>query len=219
MRVTGSFAIAIGAQSGANLVYDVKPLHDSCVAAPVQCADKTHDYVQDAVRRFPSANAGAAASQTLPSDRDAFMAALAAELAAMLPADKVEIDGMMLDVTRPGGHPIPFDQSGYFKLCGQSNFECAAPMRQSLARTAAWLTPLEPKRLRVSLHVMASCNIIASVGNTVTCHITPGHEPMAPIFRRRGDLLQAARRRHHGARDQCRPARPESRRGRRARSL
>ncbi len=184
VRVTGPFAVAIGAQSGANLVYDFKPLHDACVAAPAQCADKAHDYVQDTVRRFPSANAGTAPSQSLPSDRDAFMATLAAELAQMLPADKVEVDGMTLNVTRPGGHAIPFDQNGYYKLCGQSNFQCAAPMRQSLVRTAAWLTPLEPARLRVSLHVMASCNIIASVGNTVTCHITPGHEPMAPIFRR-----------------------------------
>ncbi len=183
VRVTGPFAVAIGPETGANLVYTFKPLHDDCIAAPAQCPQKTHDYVQDIVRRFPSANSGPPPADILPSDKPAFMERLAAELGRLLPGDTVEADGMTLNVTRPGGHAIAFDQRGYYKLCADASFNCRVPMLQSLARTAAWLAAPEPARLKSSLHIMASCTVIASVGNSVSCTVRPSPEPMAPIFR------------------------------------
>ena len=183
VRVTGAFAIAIGPEVGANLVYSFKPLHDACVAAPAQCPVKTHDYVQDIVRRFPSANSGPPAADILPSDKPGFMARAAAELGRLLPGDAVEADGMTLNVTRPGGHAIGFDQSGYYKLCAEASFNCRVPLVQSLTRTAAWLAVPQPARLRSSLHLMPGCTVLASGGLSDGCTAQPSHEPMALIFR------------------------------------
>ena len=183
VRVTGAFAIAIGPEVGANLVYAFKPLHDGCVADPAQCPRLTHDYIQDIVRRFPSANSGPPAGDILPSDKPAFMTRVAAELGRLLPGDAVEADGMMLNVTRPGGHAIGFDQSGYYRLCAEASFNCRVPLLQSLARTAAWLAAPEPARLRSALHAMPDCSVSASGELSRGCAAQPSREPMAPVFR------------------------------------
>ncbi len=146
-------------------------------------AAKTHDYVQDIVRRFPSANSGPPAGDILPSDKPAFMERVAAELGRLLPGDAVAADGMTHNVTRPGGHAIGFDQSGYYKLCDEANFNCRVPLLQSLTRTAAWLAVPQPVRLRSSLHIMPGCTASAAAEVSQGCTARPSSEPMAPIFR------------------------------------
>jgi hypothetical protein len=183
VRATGPFAIAIGPEVGANLVYTFKPLHDACVAAPAQCPRLTHDYIQDIVRRFPSANSGPPAGDILPSDKPAFMTRVAAELGRLLPGDTVEAAEMTLNVTRPGGHAIAFDQRGYYLLCAEANFNCRVPLLQSLARTAAWLATPDPARLRSALHAMPGCTVSASGELSQGCAAQPPNEPMAPVFR------------------------------------
>ena len=185
VRVTAPFSVAIGADAGANLVFTFKSLHDDCVRDPASCPGKTHDYVQDIVRKFPAANSAPPLANTVPSDKDGFMAWLVAEGGKLLPTGaKLDADGMTLNVTRPGGRAVPLDMRGYYQLCQQSNFVCADPMRQSIARASVWLSVADTARLRVSLHIMASCSVVASVGNSLSCTVRPSPEPMSSFFRR-----------------------------------
>ncbi|HEX4301481.1 MAG TPA: hypothetical protein VHZ78_01720 [Rhizomicrobium sp.] len=183
VRVLEPFSVAIGAQSGANLVYAFKPLHDACVQAPAQCADKVHDYVQGIVGRFPSAHDGPPPAELVPADKPGFMTWFAAELGHLLPADRIEVDGMSLDVTRPGGHVLSVDARVYYQTCSEANFICATALRQSLARTAAWLTLPVPAQLRVSLHVIPDCNRFSAADHLLSCKIMPSDAPMATFMR------------------------------------
>jgi hypothetical protein len=157
VRVTGPFSIAIGAPGGANLVFEFKTLHDDCMSAPAQCDLKTHETLQGIVSTFPSASSADDTGEAVPGGKAEFMAYVAAQLQRLVPADAVAIDGLTLEVTRPGGTAIAFDQRSYYQRCQDVGFLCASAMRQVLERTAAWLTPPEPGRLRVSLHPAADC--------------------------------------------------------------
>ncbi|HEY4941577.1 MAG TPA: hypothetical protein VII56_09115 [Rhizomicrobium sp.] len=182
VRVTAPFALAIGPEVGANLVFEFKPLHDACVADPPQCPGKTHDYVQGVVSRFPSANNGPAPAEMLPQDAAAFMAWIVDKAINLLPGDRVDVDGLTLNVTRPGGRVVHLDQSAYYRLCAESNFNCKVAMLQSLGRTAAWLAVADPARLRSSLRLAANCANAVPHGTSGACPVKP--EPMAPISRR-----------------------------------
>jgi hypothetical protein len=170
VRSIAPFTIAIGKPGEANLVFEFAPLHAQCAAAPESCADKTHDYIQSIVARFPAAGSDAVTAERVPEARPVFLEWLAGELRQRLPTARVEADGMALVVTRPGGKPIRFDQRAYYQLCQGLQFECASALRLSLDRTASWLAPADPAGLRVSLHACASdCGT--------------GADPMAPVVR------------------------------------
>jgi len=172
VRVTGPFSIAIGAAGEANLVYEFKTLHDDCVQTPVQCDAKVHDYVQSVVSTFPSASSEADAGESVPGGKGEFIGYVAAQLQRLLPGDTIEIDGMTLQVTRPGGRPIAFDQRDYYQRCQDLGFACASALHQSLERTALWLAP--PTHLRASLHLATDCGSAAC---------PPSREPMGTFAR------------------------------------
>ena len=176
VRVVPPFTLAIGEPGRVNLVYDFKALHDECVAQPVSCPQKTHDFVQGIVARFPAAAQLPPPPPKVPSDKHAFMEYLAEALAHLMPAARIAVDDMTLNVTRNGGRAIPFDESGYYTLCSEAEFRCDAALAQALQRTADWLALPDPSRLRVSLHVMANC--------AVQCEVTQSLETLSPFFRK-----------------------------------
>ena len=176
MRVVAPFTLAIGEPGSVNLVYDFKALHDDCVARPASCPQKTHDFVQGIVARFPAAAQLPPPPPKVPSDKHAFMEYLAEALAHLMPAARIAVDDMTLNVTRAGGRAIPFDESAYYKLCSEAEFRCDAALAQALQRTADWLALPDASRLRVSLHVMANC--------AVQCEVTPSIETLSPFFRK-----------------------------------
>ena len=168
-------------------VLNFQSLHDDCARKPADCESLSHAYVQQVARDLrptPVAPRSPPTEQTFPSDPDKFMSFVAAELAKRLPNDKIEVSGFRLDVTRPSGHAIPFDGREGYALCAAQRFQCQAALSAFLERMSNWLTMPDPARLRVALHIMASCDVVASVGNSVSCHVTPTKEPMGVFFRR-----------------------------------
>ncbi|HEY0301045.1 MAG TPA: hypothetical protein VGC36_06930, partial [Rhizomicrobium sp.] len=115
----------------------------------------------------------------VPSDPDGFMIHIAAKLGALLPGAAVKADGMTLLVTRPGGHAIPFDERGYYRLCGEAAFQCDSALDQALRRAADLLAAPSVPGLRVALRRVADC-----AGEPKSCTAAPSREPMAPLSRR-----------------------------------
>lgn len=176
VRIAEPYTLAIGGETGVNLVYSFKALHDDCVAHPGTCDDKAHDFIQGIVSRFPTAATLPPPVAKVPSGQGGFMAYLAGMLGKKLPGARIVTNGLTLTVTRSGGRAIPFDESTYYKLCSEAQFRCDAALDQALQRTADWLAPPDRGALRISLHAMSCAG--------ATCTVSPSPDAMAPFFRK-----------------------------------
>jgi hypothetical protein len=104
------------------------------------------------------------------------MAYVSGVLGRKLPNAAIATSGLTLQVTRPGGRAIPFDESTYYKLCAEAQFRCDAALDQALQRTADWLATPERSALRISLHAMRCAG--------GACRVSPSPDAMAPFSRK-----------------------------------
>lgn len=187
VKITGPFSIAIGTAQTLNF----KTLHDDCVHDQAKCPRLADAFVQQTAHDLQQASSNehaapvdSAGGTAVPGDEAGFMAYLVGEFSKAMPAAKFESDGFTLRVTRGAGRPLNFNQKGNFDVCQARGFRCGALVANYVSTMRDWLTLPDTAQMRIVLHVMASCNVVASVGNSLGCRIVPPKEPLAPFFRR-----------------------------------
>lgn len=185
VTVYAPYKVAIALPSGATAIFAFPDVHDRCVKDPAGCDQAVHDYIQGTVRQSDLfAEASGVAPPPLPAiNEQSLMSELAVRAAGRNPAWTFDISRLTLSVTRPHGRAIELDQQGLIDACRRTPARCSGMIDDYLAGMQQFLSLPAPAQMRAVPIYVPSCDVIASVGNSMSCRVRPSGAPLAPFFR------------------------------------